>query len=98
MGEETGGSSQRLAVRREPAPPDVPRPGRGATVGWGLVARFGALTFLAVGLFVGYLRMSRSRAVNADGASNALQAWDMLHGNPLLHGWTVSDVSFYPTE
>jgi len=22
----------------------------------------------------------------------------MLHGNPLLRGWTVSDVSFYPTE
>ena len=22
----------------------------------------------------------------------------MLHGNLLLHGWTVSDVSFYTTE
>jgi hypothetical protein len=36
--------------------------------------------------------------VNADGASNALQAWDMLHGNLLLHGWWLSDVSFYTTE
>ena len=32
------------------------------------------------------------------GAANALQAWDMLHGNLLLRGWTVSDVSFYTTE
>ena len=36
--------------------------------------------------------------MSSDGASNALQAWDMLHGNPLLRGWTVTDVSFYTTE
>ena len=36
------------------------------------------------------LRLARTRAVNSDGASNALQAWDMLHGNVLLHGWTFS--------
>jgi len=36
--------------------------------------------------------------VNSDGASNALQAWAMLHGNPLLRGWQLSDVSFYTTE
>jgi hypothetical protein len=36
--------------------------------------------------------------VVSDGASNALQAWDMLHGNWLLRGWTMSDVSFYTTE
>jgi hypothetical protein len=36
--------------------------------------------------------------VTSDGASNALQAWDMLHGNLLLHGWQLSDVSFYTTE
>ncbi|MEN3305824.1 MAG: hypothetical protein V7603_2026 [Micromonosporaceae bacterium] len=50
------------------------------------------------GLFFGYLRMSRTQATNSDGASNALQAWDILHGNVLLHGWTLSDVSFYTTE
>ena len=27
-----------------------------------------------------------------------LQAWDLLHGNVLLRGWTMSDVSFYTTE
>jgi type IV secretory pathway VirB2 component (pilin) len=36
--------------------------------------------------------------VDSDGASQALQAWDMLHGNVLLHGWWLSDVSFYTTE
>ena len=34
----------------------------------------------------------------SDGSSQALQAWAMLHGNLLLHGWSLSDVSFYTTE
>ena len=51
-----------------------------------------------VALFVAYLRVSGTRPDTSDGAANALQAWDMLHGNLLLHGWTVSDVSFYTTE
>jgi len=50
------------------------------------------------GLFVCYLHISRSQPVNSDGAANALQAWDMLHGNLLLHNWWLSDVSFYTTE
>jgi hypothetical protein len=45
-----------------------------------------------------YLRLSRTLPVNSDGASQALQAWDMLHGNVLLHGWTLGDVTFYTTE
>jgi hypothetical protein len=45
-----------------------------------------------------YLHISRTQRVESDGASNALQAWDMLHGNLLLRGWTVTDVSFYTTE
>jgi hypothetical protein len=49
-------------------------------------------------LFVCYLNISRSEPVNSDGAANALQAWDMLHGNLLLHNWWLSDVSFYTTE
>jgi hypothetical protein len=48
--------------------------------------------------FTAYLELARTRAVNSDGAGNALQAWDMLHGNVLLHGWSLSDVSFYTTE
>jgi hypothetical protein len=49
-------------------------------------------------LFTCYLRLAGTRAVNSDGASQVLQAWDMLHGNLLLHGWGLTDVSFYTTE
>jgi hypothetical protein len=58
----------------------------------------GACLLAAVGLFLCYLRISRTVPTNSDGAANALQAWDMLHGNLLLHGWWLSDVSFYTTE
>ena len=56
--------------------------------------------WLAAGalLFSCYLQISRTVPVDSDGAGNALQAWDMLHGNLLLHGWRLSDVSFYTTE
>jgi len=52
----------------------------------------------AVAAFACYLRLGSTRAVDSDGAAQALQAWDMLHGNLLLHGWMLSDVSFYTTE
>ena len=52
----------------------------------------------AVGLFALYWRQSESVAVSSDGAGNVLQAWAILHGDLLLHGWRVSDVSFYTTE
>jgi hypothetical protein len=45
-----------------------------------------------------YLRFGAAVSVNSDGAGFAIQAWDMLHGNLLLHGWVLSDVSFYTTE
>jgi hypothetical protein len=53
---------------------------------------------LAALLFAGYLRVSWTVAATSDGAAQALQARDMLAGNWLLHGWTLSDVSFYTTE
>jgi hypothetical protein len=52
----------------------------------------------AVVLFIAYLRMSRTYPATSDGADQALQAWDMLHGNVLLHGWTLGDVTYYSTE
>ena len=58
----------------------------------------GAFLIAGVVLFVCFLRVSGTQPISSDGASNALEAWDMLHGNPLLHGWTVTDVSFYTTE
>ena len=45
-----------------------------------------------------YLRQSRTSGVNSDAAAQVLQGWDMLHGNPLLRGWFLSDVSFYTFE
>ena len=58
----------------------------------------GAATLAGIVLFFCYLQLSRTYLLDSDGASNALQAWAMLHGNPLLRGWTLSDVSFYTTE
>jgi hypothetical protein len=63
-----------------------------------LVAWPVGLAVAAVALYLCYLAVSRTEEVTSDGASNALQAWAMLHGNPLLRGWTVTDVSFYTTE
>jgi hypothetical protein len=79
-----------------PVLPVLPRP---AAPAWSMLAAAAAVwTLCGLGLFVLFLRMSRSVPVNSDGASNALQAWAMLHGNPLLRGWQLSDVSFYTTE
>jgi hypothetical protein len=67
------------------------------------VVRRRLLTCVAVAaavvlLFVAYLRISRTYTENSDSANILLMSWDMLHGNLLLHGWYLSDVSFYPTE
>ncbi|HUY48018.1 MAG TPA: hypothetical protein VMV92_20205 [Streptosporangiaceae bacterium] len=49
-------------------------------------------------LYAGYVARARSLGIDSDGASNVLQAWDMIHGNLLLRSWWLSDVSFYTTE
>jgi hypothetical protein len=49
-------------------------------------------------LFVAYYGLSRSYPENSDEANILLMAHDMLHGNLLLHGWYLSDVSFITTE
>ena len=74
---------------------DTGRPGGAsrARLAW-LVAYAGA----AVVLFLCYLRVSWTQSMSSDAASNALEAWNMLHGNLVLHGWTLTDVSFYTTE
>ena len=74
----------------EPAP--VPRPARrrrltvAVWLGGGL-----ALTVL-------FVRISLTARVMSDGANNALQAWDMLHGHLLLHGWQIGDANYYFLE
>jgi hypothetical protein len=52
----------------------------------------------AAALFAVYLRLSRTLPENSDQANILLVASDMLHGNLLLHGWYLTDVSFYTTE
>ena len=77
------------------APPWRPdRPALGAR--W--LGRAAAVVLAAAVLFGCYWRQSLTQPISSDGAANALQAWDMLHGNLLLHGWLLSDVSFYTTE
>jgi hypothetical protein len=71
----------------------APAAGRGRRA-----AGIAATGAVAVGLFLGYLQMARVFPTNSDGASVALQAWDLLHGNILLSGWTLADLSFYSTE
>jgi hypothetical protein len=57
----------------------------------------GTLLSAAVLMFC-YLRVAGATQVNSDGAGLEWQAWDVLHGNVLLHGWWATDVSFYTTE
>ncbi len=57
-----------------------------------------SLAVAGIVLFWCYLLESRTQAGNSDAAGMVLQGWDMLHGNPLLRGWFLSDVSFYTFE
>lgn len=79
---------------------DAARPGRVRDIR-DLRAAWLTRATIAVGvlvLFFAYLGQARTMPTMSDGASQALQAWAMLHGNLLLHGWSLSDVSFYTTE
>jgi hypothetical protein len=49
-------------------------------------------------LFAFFLRISFSGRVDSDGANSALQAWDLVHGHLMMHGWIFGDVTFYTFE
>ncbi len=87
--------SQGVRVSAPPRPLTAEEPGRSRRARWLWPA---ALAVAAVVLFLCYLRLSGTAPDSSDGADQSLQAWDMLHGNWLLHGWTVGDVSYYTTE
>ncbi len=91
-----GAQGTASASRRRPAGQVDPavRPGPAARH-WRAVAAWigGGLTLAAFSL-----RISLSRGVNSDGANNALQAWDMLHGNYLLHNWVLGDATYYTLD
>ncbi len=61
-------------------------------------AAVAAYLLAGAALFTVYLRLSETSALNSDSANLLLAGWDLLHGNLLLHGWYMSDVSFFPTE
>src|SRR5579863_10532126 len=85
--EQRSGTADRSAAPVRPAPSTRRR----------LLAAAAATAALAL-LFVAYLQVSRTYPENSDESNTLLMAWDMLHGNLLLHGWSLSDVSFYTTE
>ncbi|MBS2962458.1 hypothetical protein KGA66_05335 [Actinocrinis puniceicyclus] len=98
----SGADEETPAVARPAAGVSSRSPGAGfAAVGRWARSHALALTgtpLAAIVLFTLYLHQARTAPLNGDGAGNALQAWDMLHGNLLLSHWSVSDVSFYFTE
>ena len=49
-------------------------------------------------LFEFFLRISFGARVDSDGANSALQAWDLVHGHLMLHGWIFGDATFYAFE
>jgi hypothetical protein len=57
-----------------------------------------AWTVGAIALYALLLRIALTQNVSSDPANNVLQGWDMVHGNPLLHGWILGDVTFYTFE
>ena len=57
-----------------------------------------AVVLAVVLLFLAYLQVSRTYPENSDESNDLLMGWDILHGNLLLHGWYLSDVSFITTE
>ncbi|HTQ92956.1 MAG TPA: hypothetical protein VMK84_26020 [Streptosporangiaceae bacterium] len=90
---ETAAQGVRIGTADRPLTAGATRPTRLARWAWPA-----ALAVAAVVLFLCYLRLSHNTPGNSDGADQVLQASDMLHGNWLLSGWTVGDVSYYTTE
>ena len=84
---------------RQPRDPDRPRGHRARLLRYGRRS-IGPVAFVVLGilLYTAYLAQARSIPATSEGGGQALQAWNMLHGNFLLSGWTMSDVSFYTTE
>jgi len=82
-----------LETQAADAASEAPRRREAAWLPWCV-----ASALAAVGLFLLYLRQAQTWPPDSDAAAVGLQAWDMLHGNVLLHGWWLTDVSFYSTE
>lgn len=87
-------SAQEAQSRQAPPGParaQVRGVARLATRRWWVSAASAAV--VTVVLYVLLVRISMSWPMNSDGANNALQAWDMIHGHVLLPGWIIGDAS-----
>jgi hypothetical protein len=91
----SGHASPAHAAATAPRPQHPARLSGGAGRDW-LAAASWVVGYTALLAF--FVRISLNFTQNSDGANNALQAWDMLHGNLLLHGWILGDVTFYTLE
>jgi hypothetical protein len=68
-------------------------------VGWRRAVIVGiVVAAVAVLLFLAYLGQAGGIGFDSDNASAVLQGDAMAHGNVLLRGWYLSDVSFFTTE
>lgn len=56
------------------------------------------IVVLGVALFVVLFQLAGFHPLSSDGANNALQGWDMLHGQILLPGWIIGDATYYTLE
>ena len=57
-----------------------------------------AWTAAGLVLAVFYVRISDSGRIVSDGANSALQAWDLIHGHILMHGWIFGDATYLTLE
>jgi hypothetical protein len=92
----TAPGAERLTggVKEDAEPATAARPARR---GWRWAGP-AVFVLLVVVLCVAYLRLSMTYPENSDEANILLMAHDMLHGNLMLRGWSVSDVPFITTE
>jgi hypothetical protein len=93
-GPRAGADTQSLATSTSSAGPAE----RSSLPGRRRLAVLAAYLLAGAVLFTVYLRLSETYPLNSDSANILLIGRDLLHGHLLLHGWYMSDVSFYPTE
>jgi hypothetical protein len=93
-GERSPDGSELVDGRTVPAPEENPAT-RPAARRWQAAAAWVAGGLV---LFAFFLRISYGERVDSDGANSALQAWDLVHGHLLMHGWIFGDATFYAFE
>jgi hypothetical protein len=86
----------------DPPEADSPTEPSGAPVrrasAYGRARRLLLSAALGAGMFAILFRLAAVHALSSDGANNALQGWDMVHGNVLLSGWVIGDATYYTLE